>query len=214
MNPFTSTPLYAITDSLLMPGEALFAGVTAALDGGCRLIQYRDKSGNNTQRLADAKKLLTLCKAYEAQLIINDDVQLASVIGAHGVHLGQDDMNPTLAREHLGANAIIGVTCHASLDLAQQAIKQGANYVAFGRFFPSNTKPDAPPAPLSLLTVACDVCEPIPIIAIGGITLENGAQVLAAGADTLAVSHSLFAAADIKRQAQAFMALQKNIETR
>ena len=134
--------------------------------------------------------------------------------GPDGVHLGQDDVSPILAREHLGAKAIVGVTCHASLDLAQQAIKQGANYVAFGRFFPSNTKPDAPPAPLSLLTAARDVCEPTPVVAIGGITLENGAQVLAAGADTLAVSHSLFAAADIKRQAQAFIALQKNIETR
>ncbi|HSX86217.1 MAG TPA: thiamine phosphate synthase [Cellvibrio sp.] len=214
MNHLITTPLYAITDSLLMPGKALFVGVTAALEGGCRLIQYRDKSGNKAQRLADAEKLLNICQGYDAQLIINDDVQLAKTIGAQGVHLGQDDGNPSIAREYLGANAIIGVTCHASLPLAQRAIKQGASYVAFGRFFPSNTKPDAPPAPLSLLTEARDLCKPTPIVAIGGITLENGVQVLEAGANILAVSHSLFAAADIKRQAQTFFQLQADIKQR
>ena len=214
MNHLIATPLYAITDSLLMPGEALFAGVTAALEGGCRLIQYRDKSGNNAQRLADAEKLLNICQGYDAQLIINDDMQLAKAVGAHGVHLGQDDGSPTTARDYLGANAVIGVTCHASLPLAQRAIKQGASYVAFGRFFPSNTKPDAPPAPLSLLTEARDLCKPTPVVAIGGITLENGAKVLAAGANILAVSHSLFAAADIKRQARAFIQLQEKVNQR
>lgn len=200
--------LYAITDSQLMAGPALFAGVTAALEGGCRLIQYRDKFRNQAQRLAEAQQLLKLCEQYEAQLIINDDMQLAKTIGAHGVHLGQEDGSPALARDILGADAVIGVTCHASLDLAHQAVEQGADYIAFGRFFPSNTKPDAPPAPLSLLTEARAAFNSIPVVAIGGITLENGASVLAAGADILAVSHSLFAATNITSQTQQFIRLQ------
>lgn len=208
----TIKSLYAITDSQLMPGPALAAGVAAALEGGCRLVQYRDKSSNQMQRLADARQLLELCQNFGATLIINDDVQLAKMAGAHGVHLGQEDGSPREARAILGPDAIIGVTCHASLTLAQQAVEQGADYVAFGRFFPSNTKPDAPPAPLTLLTEARNAFKSIPIVAIGGITLQNGASVLAAGADILAVSHSLFAAPDIQLQAQRFIQLQPAVD--
>lgn len=201
--------LYAITDSHLMPAQALFDGVTAALKGGARLIQYRDKSNNNSQRVAEAVKLLQICRAYNAKLIINDDVSLAKIIKADGVHLGQDDESVPHARALLGKKAIIGMTCHASLSLAQKAQKEGANYVAFGRFFPSNTKPHAPPAPLSLLHDARKLLKHMPIVAIGGITLENAASVIAAGADTLAVSHSLFAADNIELQAQQFIELSQ-----
>lgn len=196
--------LYAITDGHLMPGDLLIAGVTAALQGGCQWIQYRDKSTDNTQRLRNAEQLLRCCNQYNAKLLINDDVALAKKVGAHGVHLGQTDGSPLAARELLGDDAIIGVTCHASLALAQQAINDSANYVAFGRFFTSQTKPDAPPAPLSLLTEARNILGTIPIVAIGGITLQNAQAVRTAGANILAVSHSLFAAADITQQAQAF----------
>lgn len=204
--------LYGITDSQLMPGELLIRGVTAALKGGCQWVQYRDKSLNKTQRLADATRLLKLCHDYNAKLFINDDVQLAKDIGADGVHLGQDDDSPLAARRLLGDKAIIGITCHASLALAQQAINAGANYVAFGRFFRSNTKPDAPPAPLSLLTEARALLGNTPIIAIGGITLENSAIVRAAGANIIAVSHSLFAAPDITQQAQAFQRALRQVD--
>ena len=141
--------LYAITDSQLLPSDTLFTGVVAALKGGCKLVQYRDKSTDIARRQFEAKTLLGLCNQYQAQLIINDDVALAKDVGAHGIHLGQDDISPVAARIILGNQAIIGVTCHDSLELARKAIKDSANYIAFGRFFSSNTKPDARPAPIA-----------------------------------------------------------------
>ena len=199
--------LYAITDSQLLPGDTLFTGVAAALKGGCKLVQYRDKSNDKARRLFEAKKLLVLCNQYQAQLLINDDVSLAQEIGAHGVHLGQGDTNPIAARIILGNRAIIGVTCHDSLDLARTAINDSANYIAFGRFFLSNTKPDARPAPLSLLTEARAKFPNTTIAAIGGITIENAKSVLTAGADLIAVCHSLFAADDVTAQATKFIEL-------
>ena len=201
------THLYAITDSQLMSNEKLFSGVEAALKGGCKLIQYRDKTDDRTRRLFEAKKLLALCNQYQAQLLINDDVSLAQAVGAHGVHLGQGDTNPVAARIILGSHAIIGVTCHDSLALALQAVKDSANYIAFGRFFSSNTKPDARPAPLSLLTQARAKFPSTMIAAIGGITTENANSVLTTGADLIAVCHSLFAADDIEAQAKLFINL-------
>lgn len=199
--------LYAITDSQLLPGDKLFTAVAAALKGGCKLVQYRDKSNDRTRRLSEAKTLVSLCMQYQAQLIINDDVALAKEAGAQGVHLGQGDTNPVAARIILGSNAIIGVTCHDSLALAQQAIKDSANYIAFGRFFPSTTKPDAHPAPMSLISAARKQFPDIPIVAIGGITLGNGKQLFDAGADMLAVCQGLFAAEDIAAQARKFIEL-------
>jgi thiamine-phosphate pyrophosphorylase len=192
-----------------MPDEKLFSGVNAALRGGCKWIQYRDKSTDHPRRFSEAKNLLRLCVQHNAKLLINDDVSLAQEIGAHGVHLGQSDINPVAARIILGSKAIIGVTCHDSLTLAQQAIKDSANYIAFGRFFSSNTKPDARPAPLSLLTQARSKFPNTTIAAIGGITTENAKSVLTAGADLIAVCHSLFAADDIEAQAKLFNELYK-----
>lgn len=199
--------LYAITDSQLLPGDALFTGVAAALKGGCKLVQYRDKSTDHARRLFEAKNLLALCNQYQAQLLINDDVSLAQEVGAHGVHLGQGDTNPVAARIILGNRAIIGVTCHDSLELARKAIKDSANYIAFGRFFSSNTKPDARSAPIELISDARKFPE-TPIVVIGGINLDNGKQLLDAGADMLAVCHSLFSAEDITAQAKKFIALK------
>ncbi len=200
--------LYAITDSQLLPGDQLFTAVAAALKGGCKLVQYRDKTSDKVRRSFEARNLLALCNQYQAQLLINDDVELAKEVGAHGVHLGQGDTNPVAARIILGNRAIIGVTCHDSLTLAQQAIKDSANYIAFGRFFPSSTKPNARPAPISLIGEARQQFSTIPIVVIGGITLENGKQLLDAGADMLAVCHSLFAADDITAQAKKFTELK------
>ncbi len=199
--------LYAITDSHLLAGNKLFTAVSAALKGGCKLVQYRDKSADHPHRLTEARDLLSLCNQYQAKLLINDDVELAKTIGAHGVHLGQGDTNPVAARLILGNHAIIGVTCHDSLALAHQAIKESANYIAFGRFFPSSTKPDARPAPISLISDARKTFSNMPIVVIGGITLDNGKQLLDAGADTLAVCHSLFSADDITAQAKKFIEL-------
>jgi thiamine-phosphate pyrophosphorylase len=197
--------LYAITDSQLLPGEKLFTGVEAALKGGCQYIQYRDKSGDADRRLADATRLQALCNQYRANLIVNDDVRLAQAIGAQGVHLGQGDGDVAAARGLLGEKIIIGVTCHDSLALAEKAIADGASYIAFGRFFPSSTKPDARPAPLSLLGEVREKFPLIPIAAIGGITLANAASVKAAGADLIAVCNEVFAAEDIEAQVKLFV---------
>lgn len=190
-----------------MPGEKLFSGVEAALKGGCKFVQYRDKSQHPEQRLNDATILLKLCNQYKANLIINDDVQLAHQISAQGVHLGQGDGDVKTARALLGNSAIIGVTCHDSLAFAEKAIADGASYIAFGRFFSSNTKPDARPAQLSLLTEAKKQFPTTLIVAIGGITTDNAKRVLTAGANMIAVCHSLFAANDIEAQAKSFNTL-------
>lgn len=197
--------LYAITDDTLMPGDLLISQSEAALKGGCQWLQYRNKSANQEQRLADAKKLRQLCEYYNAKLIINDDVVLAQRVSAHGVHLGQGDGSVCQARELLGETAIIGVTCHDQLSLAKQAIADGASYVAFGRFFPSQTKPNAKAAPLTLLMQAQALN--IPITAIGGITLNNAASVIDAGASAIAVCHSLFACDDVEARAKDFCRL-------
>lgn len=199
--------LYAITDSQLMPGQLLFDGVTAAVQGGCRLVQYRDKSADTKKRRREAEGLLEICRHHGARLIINDDPELAHIIGAHGVHMGQTDGDARAARQLLGPEAIVGITCHASLDFAQQALLDGASYIAFGRFFPSQTKPDAPPAPLSLISEAAARYPDTQVVAIGGITLENAATITRAGAHYIAVSHALFNAPDIRWQAEQFSKL-------
>lgn len=202
--------LYAITDPQLLPGDKLFAGVEAALQGGCKWVQYRDKSADAEKRLREARRLVALCHEYQASLIVNDDVQLALEANAQGVHLGQEDGSPKAARQLLGERAIIGVTCHDSLVLAQQAIDEGATYIAFGRFFPSLTKPHARPAKFTLISEAKIKFPRVPIVVIGGITLDNAHILLDAGADKLAVCHDLFNAADIRLQAQRFHQLKNH----
>ena len=196
--------LYAITDSQLLAGKCL-TYVEAALDGGLTLLQYRDKSADDARRLREAEALRELCARYGAQLIINDDAELAARLGV-GVHLGQTDgpLNP--ARALLGRNAIIGSTCHSQIELAQQAAQEGASYVAFGRFFNSSTKPGAPTATLELLDHARAQLT-VPICVIGGITLENATPLVEHGADLLAVVHGLFGAETaqaVTRRSRAF----------
>ncbi|MDR2317881.1 MULTISPECIES: thiamine phosphate synthase [Pseudomonas] len=199
--------LYAITDSQLLAGRFL-SHVEAALEGGVCLLQYRDKSDDAARRLREAEGLMKLCERYGTQLLINDDAELAARLGV-GVHLGQTDGPLTPARALLGRHAIIGSTCHASLDLAAQAASEGASYVAFGRFFNSVTKPGAPAANVQLLEQARAQVK-LPIAVIGGITLDNAAPLVAHGADLLAVIHGLFgadSAQEVTRRARAFNAL-------
>lgn len=199
--------LYAITSAALCRQPLqLVAAVTAALGGGARLIQYRDKDGDASARTALARELLVLCRARGARLIVNDDVALAASIGADGVHLGASDLPLREARRRLGDGAIIGVSCANRLERALAAQGEGASYVAFGRFFPSRTKPQAPGAELALLREARGALR-IPVCAIGGITPENAAAVIAAGADLVAAVEGVFGAPDIAAAARAYARL-------
>lgn len=198
--------LYVLTDSTLLPGAKLLNGVEAAIRGGARLVQYRDKSTDVAHREQEAQALLGLCRAHGIPLIINDDVLLAKTIGADGVHLGRDDAVPAQARVQLGPRALIGVSCYDSLQRAIEAAQAGADYVAFGSFFASPSKPDAVGAPLALLRTAHRRLG-IPLCAIGGIVPGNAAALLDAGADMLAVISGVFAAADIESAARRYTEL-------
>ncbi len=200
--------LYAITDNALLAEGRLLPYVEAALQGGARLVQYRDKSQDASRRQDEAAALAELCRQHDAQLIINDDLPLARQLGV-GLHLGQEDGSLAAARADLGADAILGGTCHASLELAEVAAAAGASYLAFGRFFASSTKPDAPPAPLDVLDQARSRFS-LPLCAIGGVTLDNAPRLLTHGVDLLAVVHTLFSAAsagEVERRARAFSQL-------
>ncbi len=192
--------LYVITDSTLCSTD-IVKKVEAAIAGGAQIIQYRNKNASSQQQLNEAQALRSLCQQQQRTFIINDNVSLAMAVNADGVHLGQNDTNIATAREQLGANKIIGVTCHSDMAMAKIAQQQGANYVAFGRFYPSQTKPDAPPAELDILCQAQSQLQ-LPIVAIGGITIENANTLIKAGADMLAVIHAVFAQNDIKAAAQ------------
>ena len=167
----------------------------AALRGGARLIQFRDKSLAGPEREAVARALVALAHAHAAGCIINDDMALAAHTNADGVHLGRDDPDPARARERLGPDTLIGVSCYNELERAHAAEMAGADYVAFGAVFPSPTKPAAVQADLDLLRRARAELTG-PICAIGGITPENAPAVVAAGADLLAVIQGVSAAPD------------------
>jgi len=203
--------LYAITDSALLADGKLLPYVEAALAGGACLLQYRDKGHDTARRLDEASQLKQLCQQYGTELLINDDLALASELQV-GVHLGQQDGSLREARQQLGPQAIIGATCHASLEQAADAIDAGVSYIAFGRFFQSETKPDAPAATLELLQQARQRFA-TPIVVIGGITLGRAPQLVAAGADLLAVIHGLFgarSASEVQDRAHAFNTLFKH----
>jgi thiamine-phosphate pyrophosphorylase len=180
--------------------------VSLAIDGGAVMIQYREKHLSREERGAEAESLATLCRERDIPLIINDDIELAAACGAAGVHLGRDDVPVSRARRRLGRQAIIGVSCYNQLEHARAAAGADVSYVAFGRFFPSNTKPGAVPALPALLAQARREIN-LPIVAIGGITPENGAGLIHAGADLLAVIHGVFGQPDIRAAAQAYAAL-------
>jgi thiamine-phosphate pyrophosphorylase len=195
--------LYAITPDSRSGPSALVQAVEQALNGGTRLVQYRDKSADRPRRLDEAKALRALCAAHGVPLLINDDVELAATVDADGVHLGRNDGSIITARRRLGKQRLVGVSCYNELMLARQAADAGADYVAFGSFFPSPTKPQAVRANLDLLRQARSELA-IPAVAIGGISPENGAALTDAGADMLAVISAVFGAADITAAARSF----------
>lgn len=200
--------LYAIADTGVAGDAHLLARTEAVLMGGARIVQYRDKSSDRAKREQQASALLALCREYGALLLINDDVELAATVGAGGVHLGRNDDGLAQARARLGPAAIIGVSCYNEMDRARAAQTAGADYVAFGRFYASGTKPGASGCPIDVLKQAQAELT-LPIVAIGGITPDNGAALIAAGADALAVIGGLYAAPDAQQAARDYTRLFK-----
>ncbi len=198
--------LYAITDARQSEPQTVIRTAQQALRGGARLLQYRDKSDDPGRRRQTAQALRKATRTYGALLIVNDDLALAEACDADGVHLGRDDGDVSAARARLGPRAIIGASCYDRLELAHTAIAAGADYVAFGRFFPSRTKPEAVPADLELLHRAKRELD-APVVAIGGIHAGNAAPLVAAGADMLAVVDGLFAQPDVEAAARRLSAL-------
>lgn len=190
--------LYALTPSPAPDG--LPAAVAAALDGGARLIQYRDKDAAPAERRARAEALLRLCRRYGAPLLINDDLELAAAVGAGGVHLGAADAPVAEARARL-PDGLVGASCYDDLARARAAARAGASYVAFGSFHPSPTKPGAVRADPGLLARARREL-PVPVCAVGGIHAGNAPALLAAGAELLAVCDGVFGAPDIAAAAE------------
>ena len=197
--------LYAITPETGDTAQ-LLRDVEAALRGGASMLQYRAKKIAPNLKANQAQALQSLCKRYRVPLIINDDTTLAASLSASGVHLGSRDMPIGEAHQSLVSGMLVGVSCYDQLDLAVEAEKNGADYVAFGSFFPSTTKPKAVRASLDLLREAKREIS-CPMVAIGGITLENAPLLIEAGADAVAVISALFDAPDIEATARDFASL-------
>lgn len=201
---FPARGLYAVTQTDNKSANTIIFEVEAAIRGGAAVVQYRDK--HPADALFLASELAKTCHRHNVPLIINDDIELAARSGADGVHIGREDEAVEQARKRLGADAIIGVSCYDLVERALEAEAQGANYVAFGRFFPSTSKPLAAPAKIETLIQAKQLLS-IPIVAIGGIMPENGNQLLTAGADLLAVIGGLFGDNLPEQSARAFQEL-------
>ncbi len=197
--------LYAITPNLTDTNE-LLRKVRLALQGGARVLQYRNKIADAALQLRQAAALRDLTREFNTTFIVNDDAALAAQVDADGVHLGGEDGSVAAARALLGETKLIGVSCYNRAPLALEAVRQGADYVAFGAFFPSSVKPEAVKADVSMLREARPEIH-APIVAIGGITQQNGAELVRAGADSLAVISALWDAPDIEASAKEFSTL-------
>ncbi|GKT12194.1 MAG: thiamine-phosphate pyrophosphorylase [Thiomicrorhabdus sp.] len=193
--------LYVITDPSLSSPATIVGDVTAALKGGTKIVQFRDKTSNFETQLTIAKVLKSLCDKYQAYLIINDNIELTKQSQAHGIHIGKNDCDLGSVRQALGSEIIIGVSCYNDLELALEMQTLGANYVAFGRFFPSLTKPDAPQAEIKTLIEAKKTLS-IPIVGIGGINITNVSQLIVTGVDALAIIQGVFGQPNIEAAAR------------
>lgn len=187
--------VYAITDCVSLPFDAVLEKCRIILDCGAAAVQYRDKEASGETRRDRAFSLLMLCRTYRVPLIVNDDLPLAAALAADGVHLGAEDSPCRAARAQLGERPLIGVSCYGSLDAARTAVADGADYVAFGAFFPTATKKPRARPPVDILGRAKAELS-VPVVAIGGITPENAGALIQAGADLVAVVGALFSAPD------------------
>jgi thiamine-phosphate pyrophosphorylase len=203
--------LYAVTPDE-QDTDRLATQVQQALNGGARLVQYRNKGADTPMRYAQSLGLLALCRPHHVPLIINDHLDIALTIEADGVHLGAEDGDLVAARRALGPGRILGASCYDRYDLALKARDEGADYVAFGAAFASPTKPNAVRASLELYARAKAELG-IPVVAIGGITTANAHWLVEAGVDAVAVITDLFNATDIAATARRFSQLFRPAST-
>ena len=195
--------LYVITPDMA-DLNTLIHKTKLAIEGGASMVQYRSKMLDRDVKMQQSAAILRLCRQYDVPCVINDDVEMCRILEADGVHLGEKDDNIEEVRRILGEDAIIGSSCYNQLERAKQAQKEGASYVAFGTMFPTPTKPGAPRATLALLKEAKREIH-IPIVAIGGITMNNAHDVIETGIDAIAVITSLYEAKSIKETAEIFL---------
>jgi thiamine-phosphate pyrophosphorylase len=196
---YAITPDNADTDDLLLRSRA-------ALNGGARVLQYRNKTASPALRRAQAQALQQLCAEFAVPLIINDHLELALAVDAAGLHLGGDDGDIAAARAQLGAHKLLGASCYDRIELAHKAVAAGADHIAFGSFFASSIKPDAVRPPPDLITRAKKEFR-LPVVAIGGITPQNAPQLITAGVDAIAVISAVFTASDVTAAAREFQTL-------
>jgi thiamine-phosphate pyrophosphorylase len=189
----------------------LISQVESCIKGGARLIQYRCKKLSKIEQSKQARKIKIVCDYYKVPLIINDDIELCRILDADGVHLGENDDSLEKARLVLGPSKIIGVSCYNSIDRVKKAVDKGATYIALGACFPTITKPNAPTASLDLIALVLKEFK-IPVVAIGGITLENVEFLTKEGVSCIALINSLFKENDIEGTARQFSSLMKNEE--
>lgn len=201
--------LYALTPDLADTGR-LADRVDEALRGGAAAVQYRNKAAPPDLRREQALALAARCRTAGVPLIVNDDVELAIAVGADGAHLGAGDGDLAAARARLGPGRLLGASCYNRLELARAAVAAGADHVAFGAAFASSTKPGAVHAPLELYRAARRALT-VPLVAIGGITVENAPALIAAGVDAVAVITALFGADEVARRAREFQSLFSRI---
>ena len=197
--------LYAITPDLADTDDLLYR-VRAAIAGGSRVVQYRNKTADPQLRLTQARALQALCAARGVPLIINDHLDVALAVDSAGLHLGGDDGDIAAARARLGAGKLLGASCYGRLELAEATVAAGADHIAFGSFFASSVKPNAVRPPLDLVTRAKKRFN-VPVVGIGGITPSNAPQLIRAGIDAVAIISAVFAAPDIEATAREFQSL-------
>lgn len=195
MKPFIERGLYVITDCQRLEFDEVLSRTSEILQAGVAAVQYRDKETPGKTRRKRAIELHDLCRRHQTPLIINDDMDTFMAAGAEGIHLGGEDMGCREVRRRLGKAAVIGVSCYNDFGRALQAQTDGADYVAFGAFFSTTSKDKTVPATTDLLRSGKTELV-IPVAAIGGITPENCADLLEAGADLLAVISSVYLADD------------------
>jgi len=194
--------LYAITPDMA-DSNTLIQKTQLAIEGGAFMVQYRSKIDDRDVKIQQCAAILRLCREYKIPCIVNDDVDMCRNLEADGVHLGEKDENIAEVRHILGEDAIIGSSCYDQLNRAKQDQEEGASYVVFGAMFETQSKPHAPRATLELLREAKSQIQ-IPIVAVGGITMNNAHDVIETGIDAIAVINSLFEAKTIKETAEIF----------